>query len=229
MNRQGDVLPVGDAAVLVSLGNTIDDSTSARVWSLCAALNNELRASVLDIVPAFASILIRFDPSVVRLATIIASTRGVLENAPPTPPSVGHTVHVNVCFDSEYALDLADIARSAGMREEEVIGEFCRPTYRVAFLGFTAGFPYLIGLPRALQVPRLQTPRVRVAAGSVALAAGQCGIYPRSSPGGWRVLGKTSAEVFNPLRDPAALFAPADRVIFHPVDSLEAATVSIES
>jgi inhibitor of KinA len=228
MNRQGDVLPVGDAAVLVSLGETIDDSTSARVWSLYAALDNELRASVLDIVPAFASILIRFDPSVARLATIMACTRGVLENAPATQPSVGRTVRVNVCFDAEYALDLADIARSAGMREVEVISEFCRPTYRVAFLGFTAGFPYLIGLPQALQVPRLQTPRVRVPAGSVALAAGQCGIYPRSSPGGWRILGKTRAEVFNPSRHPAALFAPADRVIFHAVDSLEAATASIE-
>jgi KipI family sensor histidine kinase inhibitor len=228
MNRRGDVLPVGDAAVVVYLGETIDDATSARVWSMCAALDNELRASVLDIVPAFASILIRFDPSVVRLATIMACVRGVLENAPEAARSAGRTVRVNVCFDAEYALDLADVARSAGMREEDVIEEFCRPTYRVAFLGFTAGFPYLIGLPRALQVPRLHTPRVRVPAGSVALAAGQCGIYPRESPGGWRILGKTTAEVFSPSRDPAALFAPADRVIFRAVASLEDATATVE-
>ncbi|HXW50956.1 MAG TPA: carboxyltransferase domain-containing protein, partial [Candidatus Acidoferrales bacterium] len=105
--------------------------------------------------------------------------------------------------------------------------EFCRPEYHVAFLGFTAGFPYLLGLPKVFELPRLPTPRVRVPAGSVALAAGQCGIYPRSSPGGWHILGKTNAEVFDPARETAALFAPGDRVRFHPVASLSDATASV--
>jgi KipI family sensor histidine kinase inhibitor len=229
MTQPAEVIPVGDAAVLVALGDQVHDATLARVWSLFAQLRNELGGSVLDIVPAFSSILIRFDPSAVRLAAIMASARGVVEHCKTAVPGAGRTVHINVCFAQQYALDLKEVAASAGRSEDDVIREFCAPTYRVAFLGFTAGFPYLVGLPDVLRVPRLGTPRLRVPAGSVAIAGTQCGIYPCSSPGGWRIVGRTAAPIFDPKREPAALFAPADCVRFHPVDSLAAASASIAS
>lgn len=229
MKLAGDVLPVGDAAVLAVLGDSIDEATVRDVWALCASLRNQLGPSVLDIVPAFASVLVRFDPSVARLATIMACVRGAMEQTPDLPLSESRTIDVSVCFREEYALDLIDVARRVTLSPDEVVSEFCRPTYRVAFLGFTAGFPYLLGLPKKLNLPRLLTPRVRVPAGSVATAAGQCGIYPRSSPGGWRILGKTQANVFDPACEPAALFTPGDRVRFRAVDSLELATASIAS
>jgi KipI family sensor histidine kinase inhibitor len=227
MELAGDVVPVGDAAVLAVLGDSVDEETLPRVWSLAAALRAMLGDSILDVAPAFASVLVRFDPSVARLATIMACVRGALENENVTREASTRLVDVRVCFDPEFGLDLSDVARHAKMSEAEVVEAFCRPTYRVAFLGFTAGFPYLIGLPKALELPRLTTPRVRVPAGSVALAAGICGIYPRPSPGGWRVLGKTSADVFNPTREPAALFAPGDRVRFSAVDSLDRAIAEV--
>ncbi len=229
MKLAGDVLPVGDAAVLAVLGDSIDEATVSHVWSLCATLRNQLGASVLDIVPAFASVLVRFDPSVARLATIMACVRGAMEQTQDITVSESRTIDVSVCFSAEHALDLSDIARQVGLSLDEVVSEFCRPTYQVAFLGFTAGFPYLLGLPKKLDLPRLPTPRVRVPAGSVAIAAGQCGIYPRSSPGGWRILGKTQANIFDPSRQPAALFAPGDCVRFHAVDSLDATTATIAS
>lgn len=229
MKLAGDVLPVGDAAVLAVLGDSINEATVSDVWSLRAMLRNQLGASVLDIVPAFASVLVRFDPSVARLATIMACVRGAMEQTQDLPATESRTIDVSVCFAAEYALDLVDVARQVALSPEEVVREFCRPMYRVAFLGFTAGFPYLLGLPKKLDLPRLQTPRVRVPAGSVAIAAGQCGIYPRSSPGGWRIVGKTQAHVFDPTREPASLFAPGDRVLFHAVESLDAAIASVAS
>lgn len=229
MTTACDVLPVGDAAVLAVLGESIEDATIGNVWWLCTTLQKMLGASVLDIVPAFASVLVRFDPSVARLATIMACVRGALENLESLPSGESRTVAVNVCFAAEHALDLADVARHAGLSEEDAVSEFCRPIYRVAFLGFTAGFPYMLGLSQKLDLPRLPTPRVRVPAGSVALAAGQCGIYPRSSPGGWRIVGKTQANLFDPSHDPAALFRPGDRVRFRAVVSLDEATASIAS
>jgi KipI family sensor histidine kinase inhibitor len=223
------IQPVGDGAIRIAFGDAIDNETIARVWAVRAALDRAFGSSVLDIVAAFASILIRFDPGAVRLPTVMATARGVLEHATVLKDIEGRVIHVKVCFHEPYALDLVDIATQTRMRPEEVVREFCRPHYRVAFLGFTAGFPYLTGLSPALDLPRLRTPRVRVPAGSVAIAGGQCGVYPRTSPGGWRVLGRTSATIFDPDRNPPALFAPADRVHFHPVDSLDAAVAEAES
>jgi KipI family sensor histidine kinase inhibitor len=127
---------------------------------------------------------------------------------------------IRVRFGGEHGIDFESSAHDLGMREARFRDSFCRPDYRVAFLGFVAGFPYLSGLPPALALPRLNAPRPRVPAGSVAMASAQCGIYPRQSPGGWRLLGRTLAPMFDPLREPAALLRPGDVVRFEPVDDI---------
>ncbi len=223
----GDVRPVGDAAVLAVVGAEIDQQTVSRVWALHAALKTAFAASVLDIVPAYASVFVRFNPSATQQAIVMATIRGAMEATGESVPSPSRTVDVGVCFAAEHALDLDSVAAHAGLSPEHVVSEFCRPAYRVAFLGFNAGFPYLIGLPKALDTPRLPAPRVRVPAGSVGLAAGQCGIYPRTSPGGWRILGKTSATIFDPSRESPATFRSGDRVRFHAVATLDEALADI--
>ncbi len=112
---------------------------------------------------------------------------------------------------------LAEVARLAGRTEDEVVRLHSTAGHLVRFLGFLPGFPYLDGLPEALRLPRLETPRARIPAGSVAIAGGRTGIYPFGSPGGWRVLGKTDLVLFDPRRDPLALLAPGDRVRFMPL------------
>jgi len=210
MSIAGDVLPVGDAAVLAVVGDAIDEGTAA-----------------LDVVPAYASVLVRFDPAAAQLAIAMATMRGALEQATTGPPAIVRHIDIGVCFSNEYALDLEDVAQKTELAPLQVIEEFCRPIYRVAFLGFSAGFPYLLGLSDKLHLPRLPTPRVKVPAGSVAFAAGQCGIYPRNSPGGWRVLGKTGATIFDPAKAEPALLHPGDSVRFHAVDSLDQATAVV--
>jgi len=229
MAVRGSVLPVGDAGVLAVLGDAIDPKTVASVWSLLDVLKRMLGDSVLDVVPAYASVLVRFNPSATQLASVMATVRGAMEVAGEAPAAASRMVEVGVCFTAEYALDMNDVAGQTGLTPDEVVAEFCGPTYRVAFLGFSAGFPYMIGLSTKLDLPRLRSPRVRVPAGSVGFAAGQCGIYPRQTPGGWRILGKTSAPIFDPESTSPALFHAGDRVRFKAVATLDDARASVTS
>ena len=225
MSISGEVVPVGDAAVMAVVGDTIDVDTCTRVWSLHAMLVCAFGDAALDIIPAYGSVLVRFDPGTTQLAIAMATVRGALEQASPVARTRSdRTIDVGVCFD---ALDIDDVSRHTGMSAEEIVAEFCAAQYRVAFVGFSAGFPYLIGLPKHLVVPRLPTPRVRVPAGSVALAAGQAGIYPRATPGGWRIIGRTNAPVFDVARGDPALFRAGDVVRFRAVSTLDAALASI--
>ena len=229
MAVRGSVLPVGDAGVLAVLGDAIDAKTLASVWSLLGVLKAALGDSVLDIVPAYSSVLVRFNPSATQLATVMAVVRGAMEVAGQTLDTASRRIEVGVCFSAECALDINEVAERTGLAPDRIVEEFCGSTYRVAFLGFTAGFPYMIGLSGRLDLPRLPSPRVRVPAGSVGFAAGQCGIYPRQSPGGWRILGRTSGLIFDPERATPALFRPGDIVRFHPVASLDDARANVTS
>jgi KipI family sensor histidine kinase inhibitor len=216
-----DFRPCGDGAVLAVLGNEIDEATVRRVWSLARALRHSSQTGLLDIVPAYVSVLIRFDPFVTDLARVISTARGAAERAADLPARYGRRFTIAVCFGREHGVDFERAAHELGMRENRMRELFCRSDYRVAFLGFLAGFPYLLGLPHALSLPRLDAPRPRVPAGSVAVAAGQCGIYPRQSPGGWWLFGRTMAPLFDPLREPPALLMPGDAVRFIAADALE--------
>jgi inhibitor of KinA len=125
-------------------------------------------------------------------------------------------VEIPVHYGGADGADLAEVAREAGLTEERVIELHAGATYRVAFLGFTAGFPYLSGLPETLFVARLPNPRRLVPAGSVAIAGGHAGIYPQATPGGWRLLGRTPLRLFRPEADPITLLRMGDRVRFVP-------------
>jgi KipI family sensor histidine kinase inhibitor len=209
-----DIRLVGDAAVLALLGETVDQALVQRAWSLSRAIERYASAGVLDIVPAYASVLVRFDPFVTDAARVIAAVRGAAERSSDMPPVRARRFTVRVCFGRECGVDFESAAHELGMRENRFRDAFCNAAYRVAFVGFLAGFPYLLGLPPALALPRLPAPRPRVPAGSVAIAAGQCGIYPRQSPGGWRLIGRTLAPLFDAQRSPAALLAPGDALRF---------------
>jgi KipI family sensor histidine kinase inhibitor len=123
-------------------------------------------------------------------------------------------VEVEVEFGGEGGPDLAAVAREARVEERAVVERLCGATLTVAFIGFSPGFPYLIGLPRELELPRLASPRPRVPAGSVAVAGPFAGIYPSATPGGWRLLGRTGASLFDPAAERPARFAPGDRLRF---------------
>lgn len=204
--------PVGDAAAIAIVGDTLDFATVRRVWALAALARERLSGSALDVVPAYASVLVRFDPATSNLAHVMACLRGAAQDTRDTVTLTPRRIVVAACFGGEHGADLEEMAKTAGITAARFVEQFCAAEYRVAFLGFLAGFPYLMGLPAQLEAARRASPRDRVPAGSVAIGGTQCGIYPRVSPGGWRLIAQTNAAVFDPAREPPALFAPGDEV-----------------
>jgi KipI family sensor histidine kinase inhibitor len=166
---------------------------------------------LVNLHPAYESILVDFDPlrtdAAVIERAICESLLAAAGDAEPPPRLVEIPVHYDGC-------DLEDVARLTGLAPWEVVRRHSSAEYSVRFLGFSPGFPYLSGLPPDLAVPRLTAPRKRVPAGSVAIGGAQTGVYPVASPGGWRIIGRTSLALFDPGMDPPALLAMGDRVRF---------------
>jgi KipI family sensor histidine kinase inhibitor len=211
------VVPAGDAALLAILAAEPSERATAAVLGLLEALAASPPPGLVDLRPAYASLLVVFDP---RTTTHPEVARAVTPHLPPPDLSLalaGRTVEIPVCYEGDCAPDLSDVARTAGLTTEETVALHARAAYRVAFLGFSPGFAYLLGLPSRLATPRLPAPRLRVPAGSVGIAGGQTGLYPRATPGGWRIVGRTPVALFDPGRDRASLLLPGDAVRFVPV------------
>jgi KipI family sensor histidine kinase inhibitor len=186
----------GERAALVDVDSALQAAALAD-WARVAGVQAE------EIVPAARTVL--FDGvDVRRLEEALAGWR------PRSATVAGAFVEVQVRFDGP---DLADVAGRWGVSEDEVVGRLTSYELVSAFCGFAPGFAYLAGLPEELAVPRLATPRERVAKGSVGLAGAWCGIYPRASPGGWRLVGHTDAALWDVDREPPALLAPGTRVV----------------
>lgn len=218
---------LGEEAVLLRFGDGIDAACNDTVHRWAARCRAAQPPWLLDCVPAFASLAFFVDPfgfddpradpvAVVRewLARAVAA----VDDAVMAASEQRRVVEIPVCYDREFAPDLDALAAHAGLTPDEVIARHVRARYTVAMIGFAPGFPYLLGLDPALAMPRLATPRTHVAAGSVGIGGAQAGIYPRESPGGWRIIGRTPLCLFDPARDPPALLAPADTVQFVAID-----------
>jgi inhibitor of KinA len=214
--------PLGDAAVLVVLGDGIDDAVNARVHRLADALRRHAAedARYGAPVPAYASVLVPVDPidpgvdvALDELARLVASADRVPVRADvPASPTV-----IPTRYGGEDGPDLDAVAELHAMRPADVVELHASVEYRVHFLGFAPGFAYLGRVPEAIATPRLATPRPRVPAGSVAIAGEQTAVYPFDSPGGWRLIGRTRVRLWDTTADPPALLLPGGRVRFVPV------------
>ncbi len=213
------VLAVGDAAVTVELGSGIDPDLAARVRALDRALLRESFPGFREAVPTYRSLLVLYDPGRIRFADVRAHMLARAQ-APAEREEPGSLHRIPVLYGGEAGPDLAEVARACGLSEADVVVQHSSTEYIALMLGFRPGFAYLGALPEKLALARLATPRVRVPAGSVAVAGRQTAIYPVASPGGWRLLGRTSVRPFDPVREPPSLIAPGDRVRFEPVAEL---------
>ena len=217
-----DLQPLGDSALLARTGS--DEAGALRALALAEALDRAALPGVVAVVPAHATVAVHFEPRAIATehgASPMAVFRRWIEEAEASGgvatarPSRAHALPT--AYGGKLGPDLAFVAERAGLSPADVIERHAAASYRVAAVGFTPGFGYLAGLPRELATPRRATPRLVVAAGSVAIGGEQTGVYPLDSPGGWNVLGRTSARLFDPLREPAALLAMGDEVRFEPV------------
>ncbi len=206
---------------MVELASSLDLATVRRVQALCERLRATPLAGVLECVPAFVTVTVFYDPLRLsgeegwsQLEAWVA--RGYAESEGETAQAATREVVFRVRYGGEDGPDLMAVAAALRLSPEAVIALHSEATYTVGAIGFSPGFPYLLGLPKPLTLPRRATPRARVAAGSVAIAAGQAGIYPQATPGGWHILGRTESPLFMLDQDPPALLAVGDRVRFVP-------------
>ena len=209
---------LGEHLLLVELGTTIDDGVNRRVLALAGWVRQQRWPGVLDVVPAFASLGLHLAATADQRA-IEHHLREWLA-APPTVSDEGHgpLVEIPVRYGGTDGPDIDEVAALSGLTRREVVDRHAARTYRVFMLGFLPGFAYLGSVDPAIAVPRRTSPRTRVASGSVGLAGTQTGIYPRESPGGWQIIGRTDSRLFDPGGDPPSLLAPGDRVRFVPVE-----------
>ncbi len=211
------IASAGDAALLLAAGSD-DLQGGNEAASIAAAIRAAALPGVIDIVPGAQTVLVTFAPgswAAPELAGRLRQLAGdpaVLAAVPPPEPVVIDTV-----YDGP---DLADVAALTGLTGAEVIARHEAAEYQVGWMGFAPGFGYLTGLDPALAVPRLASPRQLVPAGSVAIAGGLAAVYPSASPGGWRLIGRTGAVLWDTRRDPPALLAAGQRVRFRAVDRL---------
>jgi inhibitor of KinA len=220
--------PLGDAAVVATLGSAIDAETLGSVLRCSGAILAGKGRGVVDVVPAYATVTVFYDPaqfadsaddaydSVCRFIEACTSRpKGA------APAAEGAAVEIPVCYGGEHGPDLAFVAARAGMGATDAAALHSGADYLVHAIGFTPGFPYLGGLPAALHTPRRDTPRARVLPGSVGIGGGQTGVYAVASPGGWQIIGRTPLRLFRPENQPAALLKPGDRVRFRQISAGE--------
>ena len=215
------IVPAGDAALLVELPARIDPAVSSWAVALARAVKRRCGASVRDVVVGYSSVTVYFDPLHVDATALETELRQAALALPDRATDEGALIDVDVRYGGEFGPDLADVAAFAQATEEEVIALHGATTYRVYVVGFVPGFPYMASVHPRLALPRRATPRTRVPAGSVAIAAGQTGIYPIETPGGWHLIGRTKVKPYDDSRAEPFLFQPGDRVRFHAVNRLE--------
>lgn len=204
----------GDGALLREITQDDIAARNARARALYQRLAERRFDEVQDVVPGAASVLVLLRPGAEPSAALLEALDRDLSDAGDFAEARRH--EIDVCYGGSAGPDLAELATLRGMTEREVVELHCSPTYTVGFLGFAPGFAYLIGLPAALETPRLATPRTRVPAGSVAIGGSFTAVYPRSTPGGWRLLGLTDFALFDVSAPSPARLAPGDHVKFVP-------------
>ena len=214
--------PLGDSALIVRLADHFDPETSLNAV-LVAIRQIEAAAipGVIELAPAYTTIGVFFNPAWPGgfdelKATIEHALQASLEPA-RLRAGTGSLIEVPVCCENEFAPDLGEVARRAGLSNDEVIRRYSDASYRVACVGSTPGFPYLSGLPPELATPRRSSPRKEVPAGAVAIGGAQTGIYPRKSPGGWNIIGRTPLRLFDVKRETLALFRAGNQVRFRQI------------
>ena len=218
------IAPMGESALLVVLGDVIDRGLAARAREIAAAIEAAPGSGSFGRpVPAYASVLVPFNPLSLSVAEATEAVAAIVDTTPSGAGNATHAgrvdgrlVEVPVRYGGAEGPDLADVARLHGLQPPDVAELHASVEYEAFFLGFAPGFAYLGPLPASLVTPRLDVPRPRVPAGSVAIAAAQTAIYPTDTPGGWRLIGRTELRPWDVNRDPPALILPGDRIQFVP-------------
>ena len=210
--------PAGDTALVVEFGQKIEEQTNDRVHAMARWLQAQRMRGVTEVIPTFRSVMICYDPCKISYSRLVRKIRRW--NGVQTVDAVTQKVihRIPVCYDGP---DLEDMERLTGLRREEIVSIHSGTDYKIHMMGFLPGFVYLGGLDPRIGVPRLDTPRTKIEAGSVGIGGSQTGVYPVASPGGWRILGFTPVRFYDPDRPDPILCKAGEYIRFVPISRAE--------
>ena len=214
------ILPAGDTAVVVEFGDHIDRRLSARVLALARRLDESGLAGLVETVPTFRSLMVHYEPLVLPAAALTARI-GELVQGLQASEDAGRAWCLPACYDTRLAPDLDDVAARTGLSPGQVIERHSAVTYHVYMLGFLPGQAYMGDVPAELALARRATPRVKIPAGSLAIAATMTCIFPLATPCGWHLIGRSPIALWERRPGAGALLAPGDKVTFAPVSLRE--------
>ena len=215
------ILTAGDSSLLIEFGKEISTEINQRITATVQLMKEQHIEGVVDIIPAFCSLLINYDPRVIRYDELKSRMKDLLKMDIKTEAGRKKVYEIPVCYGGEYGPDLENIAKHAGISQEEVIQIHSSKDYLIYMLGFLPGFTYLGGLDERIHTPRLANPRLKISAGSVGIGGSQTGIYPMDSPGGWQLMGMTPVKTYDPDREVPILVEAGDYIRFVPVTEEE--------
>jgi inhibitor of KinA len=221
--------PLGDAAIVLQFGDTINRQTHQTIQTFTAALEQQPFPGFREYVPAFTTVTVYYDPWIVSrkgledpyACVIQALTRILYQMRAQPGRTSAKLVEIPVCYGGKWGPDLEVVAALNEISPEEVIRLHTREEYLVYMIGFAPGFPYLGGMNDRIAAARKDKPRSKVPAGSVGIAGKQTGIYPIPSPGGWQLIGRTPLVLFDPRRESPSLLQAGDHIRFVPITEKE--------
>ena len=216
-------LHAGDSALVVEFGDRIDREVNERVLRLSAGVRAARLNGVVETVPTFRSLMVLFDPLVTDGAVVAAEIERLQDTG--AAPRQTTLWRIPACYEAHHAPDLGEVAQRTGLSMQDVVARHAATRFNVYMVGFVPGFPYMGDLPRSLALPRRTDPRVKVPAGSIAIAANLTAIYPVESPGGWHLIGATPVRLFDLRAARPALLSPGDEVAFEPITADEYETI----
>lgn len=215
------ILTAGDSSILVEFGKEISPEINRKITATVQLMREQHIEGVVDVIPAFCSLLINYDPRVTSYDEIKERMQCLVKVDAFLDEERRRIFEIPVCYGGEYGPDIANIAEHAGLSEEEVIKIHSSRDYLIYMLGFLPGFCYLGGLDERIHTPRLANPRIKINAGSVGIGGSQTGIYPLDSPGGWQLMGMTPVKTYDPGREVPILVEAGDYIRFKPIDEAE--------
>lgn len=222
-NNTGKVrfLSCGDSAVTVEFSKEISEETNRKIRFLASKIGSDGIKGVSESVPTFCSMTIYFDPFVISRKKLEKKILKIIDSYKESSGEKRRVFLIPVCYEGEYAPDMESVSKLTALSKEEIIKIHTSTDYLIYMLGFLPGFPYLGGMDKRIEAPRLDTPRTVIPAGAVGIGGKQTGIYPLASPGGWQLIGRTPVKVYDPERAEPIVYKAGDYIRFYSVSESE--------
>lgn len=211
-------LTAGDSAMVVEFGNAIDEKINDKVHALANLLEKKNIEGVIETLPTFRSLMVVYDYTIITFEELRTKIQNLELEDGESGIRARKIIEIPCCYGARFGVDLSDMEKITGIDRDEIIKIHSGTDYKIYMLGFLPGFVYLGGLDKRINAPRLKTPRLKISPGAVGIGGSQTGVYPLASPGGWRLIGGTPLDFYNPERSEPVLCRAGEYIRFKPVN-----------